>query len=86
MRNMRLEPKNIPSPRKVTCHWKRGHFKRNIVFQPLFFWGHVSFQGCTISEYFVGLGGVLVLQKSDVIEILAWKSTYIEHSEPSTDK
>ena len=35
----------------VPCHLKRDHVKRNIVFQPSFFRGHVSFQGCKYSEY-----------------------------------
>ena len=32
--------------RKLICSLKRGHFKRTVVFQPSFFRGYVSFQGC----------------------------------------
>ncbi len=32
-------------PRKWTCPLKRGHLKRKVVFQPLFFRGYLSFWG-----------------------------------------
>ena len=32
-------------PKEITCHLKRDHFKRKVVFQPLFFLGYVSFRG-----------------------------------------
>ena len=35
--------RQIP-PQKSTCHLKRDHFKRKIVFLPSFFRGYVSFR------------------------------------------
>ena len=32
-------------------HVKREHFKRKIVFQPAYFRGYVSFQGCRLVNY-----------------------------------
>ena len=37
-----------PTPPKTPCPLKRCHVKRKVVFQPLFFGGHVNFQGSII--------------------------------------
>ena len=48
-KKMREKAFVVVLPRKLTCHLKRDHFKRNldVVFQPSFFRGHVSFRGST---------------------------------------
>ena len=44
--NSYLSAENLIPPRKsTTVPWKRDHFKSNIVFQPSFVRGHVSFAG-----------------------------------------
>ena len=59
-------------PRKLKWHLKKGHFKRKVVFQPLFFWVHVSFRGrIRFIQWFVhvaaqSLGHPIVLLEDDV--------------------
>ena len=54
-------------PRKLTCHLKRDHWKRNIAFQPAFFMGYVSYRGRTCFFRFLEKSSQLyILEKEEI--------------------
>ena len=60
-------------PGKLTCPLKRDYFNRKYIFQPSFFRGYVSFQGCTTHQflgYMLVFGGVWSRPNVANIEII----------------